>query len=425
MSIYQALKNLYSFIRISVDKVLKIPGSDAEAVERNIKWDEDTFQIFNGTEWVDLSGEPLVTGTADQYIKGDHTLGFFSDDVIEEATGVFSPIGHTHEAIDITDLTVAVRNMFTEGTGITYNPFTGVIAAEEGGEGGIIDAVPTNGSSNAVSSNGVYDELADKQNLITLTTTGTSGAATFNPTTGALNIPVYSSGGTADGNNYPTSFSFNTTTKILTLNRNGLSAITVDLSSLSDSVGASALDDLTDVTISSPSNGQIIKRVGGVWVNAAESGATNLDGLSDVIISSPSTNQVLKYNGTNWANGTDDSGGSGGTSGTWAPTLTNVANTATLLAEGGIYTRIGNIVTASVMITCTPTGLGGNEVGFTLPVASNFSATYELIGVGNPSPAGDNAAIAADTTNDRARLIFAATSGTARSYRINFQYQVI
>jgi hypothetical protein len=32
---------------------------------------------------------------------------------------------------------------------------------------------------------------------------------------------------------------------------------------------------------------------------------TNLDSLTDVVISTPTTGQVLKYNGTNWVNGTD------------------------------------------------------------------------------------------------------------------------
>lgn len=42
-------------------------------------------------------------------------------------------------------------------------------------------------------------------------------------------------------------------------------------------------------------------------------GASDLDGLSDVTISSPSNGQVLKYDGSGWVNGTDaDSGGGGG-----------------------------------------------------------------------------------------------------------------
>ena len=41
----------------------------------------------------------------------------------------------------------------------------------------------------APSSNAVYEALLLKQKVITLTTLGTNGIATFNPTTGALNIP--------------------------------------------------------------------------------------------------------------------------------------------------------------------------------------------------------------------------------------------
>lgn len=41
-------------------------------------------------------------------------------------------------------------------------------------------------------------------------------------------------------------------------------------------------------------------------------GATDLDGLTDVVLTSPSSGQVLKYNGTNWVNGTDATGGGGG-----------------------------------------------------------------------------------------------------------------
>lgn len=62
------------------------------------------------------------------------------------------------------------------------------------------------GSSNTFSNipesavTNLTSDLAAKQATITLTTTGTSGAATFNSTTGALNIPNYaSSGGTPGG----------------------------------------------------------------------------------------------------------------------------------------------------------------------------------------------------------------------------------
>ena len=63
---------------------------------------------------------------------------------------------------------------------------------------------------------------------------------------------------------------------------------------------------------------------------------SNLDSLTDVIITSPSNGQVLKYNGTNWVNGTD----SGSSSVAWnditgKPTFATVATT-------GSYTDLLN-----------------------------------------------------------------------------------
>jgi hypothetical protein len=53
------------------------------------------------------------------------------------------------------------------------------------------DNTPTNGSTNPVTSDGVFDALTLKQDNVTLTTTGTSGAATLVGAT--LNIPQYQS----------------------------------------------------------------------------------------------------------------------------------------------------------------------------------------------------------------------------------------
>ena len=76
--------------------------------------------------------------------------------------------------------------------------------------------------------------------------------------------------------------------------------------------GATAVVDLTDVAISNPTSGQVLKYNGSVWVNGTDNvggggsgGATVLDELSDVVVSSPITNQVLKYNGTTWINSTE------------------------------------------------------------------------------------------------------------------------
>lgn len=71
------------------------------------------------------------------------------------------------------------------------------------------------------------------------------------------------------------------------------------------------LDDLTDVDLTTPPTaGQVLSWNGTSWVADDQSGgATDLDGLSDVAITTPTVGQVLKYNGTNWINDTDSAGG--------------------------------------------------------------------------------------------------------------------
>jgi hypothetical protein len=79
----------------------------------------------------------------------------------------------------------------------------------------------------------------------------------------------------------------------------------------------SALDDLSDVTVSTPSNGQVLQYNGTAWVNGAApstfSGSytdlTNkptipsaIDDLSDVTITSAAKGQFIAHNGTNFVN---------------------------------------------------------------------------------------------------------------------------
>jgi len=87
----------------------------------------------------------------------------------------------------------------------------------------------------------------------------------------------------------------------------------VDVTITASGGGASNLDALTDVVITSPSTGQVLKYNGTNWINdtdATGGGGGNLDSLTDVVITSPSNTQVLKYNGTNWVNAADAGGAS-------------------------------------------------------------------------------------------------------------------
>ena len=64
------------------------------------------------------------------------------------------------------------------------------------------------------------------------------------------------------------------------------------------------LDNLSNVTVPSPTTNDVLQWNGTAWVNVAAStvGATTLDGLSDVVVTSPEEFQGLAYNGTNWVN---------------------------------------------------------------------------------------------------------------------------
>jgi hypothetical protein len=61
-----------------------------------------------------------------------------------------------------------------------------------------------------------------------------------------------------------------------------------------------ALNDLSDVAISAPVNGQALTYNGTTWLNSVLS--ATFDSLSDVAITSPIAGQPLVYDGSNWVN---------------------------------------------------------------------------------------------------------------------------
>ena len=71
------------------------------------------------------------------------------------------------------------------------------------------------------------------------------------------------------------------------------------------STGAESLGDLSDVTLTSPANGQALVYNGTNFVNkTVEEPASKLGDLSDVTLTSPTNGQALVYNGTNFVNKT-------------------------------------------------------------------------------------------------------------------------
>jgi plastocyanin len=110
-------------------------------------------------------------------------------------------------------------------------------------------------------------------------------------------------------------------------------------------------------------------------------GASNLDGLTDVTITSPTVGQVLKYNGSIWINDVDaTSGGSG------VGTVTNVSITA---ANGFAGTVATSSSTPAIAITTSITGLlKGNATAVSAAVAgTDYQAPITLTTVGSSGAA--------------------------------------
>lgn len=117
-------------------------------------------------------------GTSSEMVRADGSRTTFSTAVTGVTNPLYAPTTHSHLSTDITDFTTAGRNLLSGGTGISYNPSTGVIAW-------------TGSASGITSFNGL---TGTTQTL----TTGTSGsdfgissvgtAHTFNLPKAALNV---------------------------------------------------------------------------------------------------------------------------------------------------------------------------------------------------------------------------------------------
>lgn len=114
-------------------------------------------------------------------------------------------------------------------------------------------------------------------------------------------------------------------------------------------------------------------------------------------------------------------------SGTYTPTLTNVANLDASTAYSCQYLRVGNTVTVSGRVDIDPTAAAAStQLGISLPIASNLANANECAGTAFASGvAGQGAAILGDTANDRAQLQFISGDLTNQAMYIQFSYQVI
>lgn len=119
-------------------------------------------------------------------------------------------------------------------------------------------------------------------------------------------------------------------------------------------------------------------------------------------------------------------------SGTYTPTLTNIANLDSSVAEPCQWMRVGNVATVSGSFQADPTAAATfTSLGMSLPIASNFADANGSDCGGTAvegRPAGVSCApirIAADSTNDRVTLSYTSIAATNVRCSFSFTYLIL
>ena len=90
------------------------------------------------------------------------------------------------------------------------------------------------------------------------------------------------------------------------------------------------------------------------------------------------------------------------------------------------YTKIGNIVNVSGIITLNPTVVDTlTECRISLPIASDLASLVDLTGILVQQTAQNVGAIIRDATNDEALIYLYTTSTVNGNYNFTFTYKIL
>lgn len=193
------------------------------------------------------------------------------------------------------------------------------------------------------------------------------------------------------------------------------------------------LDDLTDVQVlpNPPADGESLVYVGAdsLWENiqvhlrgtrAAQPVATAVPAGTLYFVTDATELVTERSNGAAWQTYSTLA-----VSGTYTPTLTNVANLDASTAYQCQYSRVGAVVTVSGKVDVDPTTtLTLTQLGISLPIASNLGATEDCAGTA-ASVASEVGAILGDAANNRAELNFTCVGTANNAMYFTFTYEII
>lgn len=186
---------------------------------------------------------------------------------------------------------------------------------------------------------------------------------------------------------------------IVASNNSDISTIQTNIqdinTSLLDTISKNIFDAAGDILIGTANNtpgilskgttGQVLSSTasGLQWVDPSFSSVTNLDSLTDVVISTPSNGQILSFDGTNWINASAPVTGE-------TNTLSNTGSSAGVslvqtTSKVGVDLRVRNIINGSNTISVTSNDTNQTVVIDAVP--SNF-VINDLSGTLNVSKGG-------------------------------------
>ena len=317
---------------------------------------------------------------------------------------------------DGAELSLKLVSSYDDVTGkITFNVVTGT------GSGGSTSGI-------VVKENGTTRGTATTLDFVGPSISFASGVATI---TGLMSSIGVKDNGVNIGNVQNLDF----TNLALTIVGNTLRIDGPDLSTISNTIevqeGGVVKGDITKLNFSGATIGVAGDTATITIAGGGGGGATNLDGLIDVVLSSPTAGQVLKYNGTNWINDTDNTGTTiTSLDDIGDVNLTGIATGQILGWNGTTWVPVNNSGATGPQGPAGPAGAAGAQVssasvsGSTLTLSltdgSNITVAGSILGptgpqgptgaTGSVGPAG--ASVTSATVSVTGRLLITLSNGT-------------